>query len=280
MDAQSAAPCRHEGTPPEHVIDAAAQLIQRLGSQTDVLAERGLSSDEFVAALPAAIERVRGSKSADVSKRKAFLSALLQGLVDKGIVSRLEVPKYGDDTVYRLTIDGFGDVAIIQKGCPDGAHSSVNWSAPEWARETYLWWLCDSMKYHPGENVSKGVNRLRKRFFGDPPDTVDGVIFHNELCGGVQRRCPKMEHSVDLGGIVVPPPCVYIMPDRDDGTTEWNWNGNTRRYFPELLLSAFGISTSQVSSFIGHVGFQRSGRNTRTVITSRFGPGQVTTYRN
>ncbi|GGZ21881.1 hypothetical protein GCM10010387_13760 [Streptomyces inusitatus] len=257
-----------------------AQLIRNLGGQTEVLTRHGLSQDEFVAALPGAIERIRGSKSAGVADRKAFLTALLQGLVNRGIVSRLQTPRHGSDTVYRLTVQGVGDVAIIQKGCPDGAHSSVRWSVPDWADETYLWWLCDSMKYQPGEHVAKGVNRLRQRFFGDLPDTLDGVIFHNELCGGPERRCPKQGYSVDLGGVIVPPPCVYVMPDRDQGATEWNWDGGTPRRFPALLLSAFGISAAQAPSFIGHVGFQRRGREDHSVIVSRFGPAQVTKYRS
>ncbi len=280
MDAQMAAPCRHEGAPREHVVEATTRLINGLGSQVDVLAQHGLSRDEFVAALPMAIERIRGSRSASVADRKDFIRKLLQGLVDTGVASRLEVPNYNDNTVYRLTIDGFGDVAIIQKGCPDGAHSSVRWSAPDWARETYLWWLCDSMTNQPGVHIAKGVNRLRQRFFGDAPDTLDGVIFHNYVCGSPERRCPKIEHRAELGGLAVPPPCVYVMPDRAEGATEWNWDGGTRRRFPELLFAAFGIPEDQVPSFVGHVGFQRRAGSDRTVITSRFGPSRVTTYRS
>lgn len=280
MDAQSAAPCRHQGAPPDHIVDAVAELIRSLGDQTEALTRHGLSREEFVAALPDAIERVRGSKSAGVANRRTFLRTLLEGLVDKGIASRLELPKYGSDTVYRLTVDGFGDIAIIQKGCPDGAHGSVRWSVPEWARETYLWWVCDSIQTEPGEHITKGVRRLRQRFFGDLPDTLDGVIFHASRCGGLERHCPKAARSADLGGIVVPPPCMYVMPDREENTTEWNWNGGTQRRFPQLLLSAFGIAVDEAPSFIGHVGFARRGGTERTVITSRFGPGQVTTFRS
>ncbi|WP_161801104.1 hypothetical protein [Kitasatospora griseola] len=280
MEARTAAPCRHDGAPPDHVVDAVATLIEKLGGQTDVLARHGLSETEFIDALPAVIEKIRGRKSAAVADRKEFLKSLLQGLVDAGIADRLEVPKYGDDTVYRLAIEGFGDVAIIQKGCPDGNHSSIDWTAPDWAAETYLWWICDSPRYHPGEHIAKGVNRLRRRFFGDWSDTVDGVIFHNDLCGGPERRCPKQDRAVNLGGMVVPPPCVYVMPDREEGVREWNWNGTTERRFPALLLSAFGIHEDEASSFIGHVGFMETGRSRRNVIASRYGLGQATTYRS
>jgi hypothetical protein len=53
--------------------------------------------------------------------------------------------------------------------------------------------------------VAKGVNRLRQRFFGDATDQLDGVIFHNELCGTPQRPCPKAERGIVISGKLVPP---------------------------------------------------------------------------
>ncbi|MCD0450408.1 hypothetical protein LO762_14580 [Actinocorallia sp. API 0066] len=218
--------------------------------------------------------------SASVADRKLFLANTFKGMRAAGVIDGLEQPKYGDDTIYRLTINGFGDVAVIQKGCPDGKHSSVQWRAPEWARETYLWWLCDSMRYSPGGHVAKGINRLRQRFFGDYPDTLDGVIFHNHLCGSGQRVCPKIEHAVTFDDVTTPPPCVFVMPDRADGVTDWNWDGSQQRFFPRVLLGAFGISPEQAPLYTGHVGFQLRAGTLRTTITSRFGPGRTTTSRS
>ncbi|WP_144070108.1 hypothetical protein [Nonomuraea indica] len=280
MDAEDSMPCRHAGAPPQPVVDSVIALIRNLGAESALLGQYGLSSQEYNAALPAAVEGLRGSMSASVQDRKAFLGTLFQYMLDKGAISGLERPRYGDDTVYRLKISGFGDVAVIQKGCPDGAHSSVRWSAPTWAQETYLWWLCDSMRYEPGEHLSKGVNRLRQRFFGDYPDTVDGVIFHNHLCGTNQRICPKIDNSIRLDAVDVPPPCIYVMPDRMDGAFEWNWDGSQHRFFPRVLLSAFGISSEQAPFFTGYIGFQRRGGTPRATITSRFGAGRATTFRN
>ncbi|MFD8596353.1 hypothetical protein ACFV1L_15285 [Kitasatospora sp. NPDC059646] len=280
MELEDAAPCRHAGAPPKWAVDAASKLIRDLGREEALIAKYGLTSEEFKAALPAAIESVRGRKSAETSDRTAFLGSVLQELLSQGLVQGLERPKAGSDTVYRLTVAGVGDIAVIQKGCPDGRHSSVSWSAPEWAQETYLWWLCDSMRYEPGEHIAKGVNRLRNRFFGDYPDTVDGVIFHNNLCGTATRVCPKSAHAIDIGGVRVPPPCIYVMPDRTDGATDWNWDGETRRHFPTLLLRAFGIVEEEAGLYVGHVGFQRRGTTEQTVITARYGAQRVTTYRS
>ncbi|MCP2298323.1 hypothetical protein APR11_004768 [Nocardia amikacinitolerans] len=280
MDAELAAPCRHVGVPLPGVVDSVAQLIQGLVDDPDVLNQYGLTTDEYRSALPGAIEQLRGRQSASVSERKQFLFELLQTLVEAGHAERLEKPDYGKDTVYRLTLSGFGDVAIIQKGCPDGVHSSKRWKAPEWARETYLWWLCDSTSSEPGTHVEKGVKRLLGEFFGPRPDTLSGVIFHDRMCGSPNRPCPKSAHALQVGERSVPPPCVYVMPDRDGEANAWNWNGEVQRVFPVTLLQAFGIAPSQASQFIGHIGFQSRPGAIRTTITSRFGTGRATTFRS
>ncbi|MBF6397905.1 hypothetical protein IU438_19115 [Nocardia cyriacigeorgica] len=280
MGAEEAAPCRHAGAPPQTIVSSVSQLIQSLGDDSSLLDRYGLTSEEYRTALPAAIEGLRGSMSASVSNRRTFLFELLQAMAEAGYIDRVERPKYGENTVYRVRVPDFGDVAVIQKGCPDGKHSSANWSVPEWARETYLWWLCDSMRYEPGAHIDKGAKRLRQEFFSDRPDALSGVIFHNHLCGTVQRRCPKMEYSLHLGDIDLPPPCVYIMPDRGEDASGWNWGGETERRFPAVLLGAFGIPPELVSHFVGHIGFQQRNGALRTTIASRFGTGRVTTFRS
>lgn len=276
---EAAAPCRHAGAPAPEVVDKVAHLIQKLGSEPQILARHGLTVEEYRDALPAAIEAARGSMSASNSDRRRFLLDLLQALEGAGLVDSVTKPQYGDDTVYRLAAPGFGDVAVIQKGCPDGAHSSVRWSVPDWARETYLWWLCDSMKAEPGEHVAKGIQRMRGRFFDPTARAVDGVIFHNDLCGTSKRLCPKQERSLRIGDRSVPPPCVYVLPDSGAPAGEMNWDGRQQRVFPAILLRLFGIDGQEASAYVGHVGFQRRGGQDRTTISSRFGVGRSTTYR-
>ncbi|AWJ87752.1 hypothetical protein TSH58p_30025 (plasmid) [Azospirillum sp. TSH58] len=279
MAGDEAAPCRHAGAPPEEVVARVAEVVSALAQNEAYLSSQGLSADEYRRALPAAIERLRGSSAASNASRRRFLAALFEEMQARGIVSRLERPQYGDDTVYRLTIPQFGDIAVIQKGCPDGAHSSVRWSVPDWARETYLWWLCPSLAAEPGAHILKGVNRLRQRFFSELPGAVDGIIFHNDLCGTQHRPCPKADRTIIVDGMRIPPPCVYVMPERTAGGTEWNWDGSRRLRFPAVLLSTFGISDERAPTFTGYVGFQRRGGDLRTTLTARFGPGRSTTFR-
>jgi hypothetical protein len=123
------------------------------------------------------------------------------------------------------------------------------------------------------------VNRLRQRFFSAQPDTIDGIIFHNDLCGTSNRPCPKAALSVEVSGRATPPPCIYVMPERREGAVEWNWAGDRQLRFPTALFSFFGVEESRVPSYLGHVGFERRNGELRTNITARFGPARVTNYR-
>jgi hypothetical protein len=276
-----AAPCRHVGSPPIAIVQRASEAIKSLAAHPDVLARYGLSEGEFASAFPAAIESLRGSMSASNRDRRQFLAGLLGHLVDCGLVTSVSEPAYGDDTVYRLSVPGVGDVAIIQKGCPDGLHSSVNWSVPDWAHETYLWWLCSSLNAHPGEHITKGVNRLRQRFFAETPGTLSGVIFQDAMCGSSQRPCPKRERSATIESQQVPAPCIYSMPARESSATSWNWTGDRDLKFPTVLLEAFGIPASDTAAYVGFIGFQRKTNDElRTTITTRFGAGRSSTFRS
>ncbi len=258
-----------------------SSAIRGLARDPSFLAMHGVSPSEYEMAFPSAIESLRGSMSARSSDRRQFLERIFSHMVAEGRLDSVTLPSYGSDTVYRLAVPGLGAVAVIQKGCPDGAHSSVRWSSPEWARETYLWWLCSSTKAHPGEHITKGVNRLRQRFFSDAPDTVDGIIFHNDLCGGPLRPCPKQNRAVEVDGLEITPPCIYVMPGREGIPGDLNWAGSRKVAFPAVLLGMYGIAESEVDSYIGHVGFQRRANgNLRTTTTSRFGAGRSTTFRN
>jgi hypothetical protein len=278
MAAEEAAPCRHRGTPPEEIIARVAEIIRAVGGDSEYLYKRGVSAEEFDFALPAAIEKLRGSRSASNNDRKDFLLGIFRHMQTCGAIDSFLAPKYGDDTVYKLSVPSLGDVAIIQKGCPDGKHSSVAWVAPDWAVESYLWWVCPSTKSDPGWHVSAGVKRLRREFFSNRPDTLDGIIFHSDLCGSDLRPCPKRLRSVQVEGKDVPPPCIWIMPERG-ASSDLNWSGERTRRFPAVLLSAFDVRHEEAAVFTGNVGF-RTGSREGTIITSRFGAGRSTSSRS
>lgn len=284
MLADKAAPCRHAGVLSEDIIQRAVNVITALSRDETYLAKHGLSASEYAEVLPTAIERIRGRAAASNSDRRQFLIAIFQAMTDRNILTNFKMPRYGEDTVYRLTVPNIGDIAVIQKGCPDGTHSSVQWTVPSWAVETYLWWSCPSLAHHPGTHVGLGVNRLKTKFFSIGPDDaearmIDGVIFHNELCGTPQRPCPKLNRALELQGKKVPPPCIYVFPKCEVGALNWNWDGGRQLIFPALLLELFGIRAEEVPAFTGHVGFQSKGDQIRTTISARYGLGRSTTFR-
>ncbi len=280
MSSESVTPCRHPGALSQSVVDKVADVIETLASDARYLSSKGLTAAEYAQALPAAIQRLRGSNAARTADRRSFLVTLFAAMESRGQISGFEMPKYGEDTVYRLSVPNIGPVAIIQKGCPDGAHSSLRWERPDWAVEAYLWWVCSSITYEPGVHVWKGVNRLRQRFFSDAKGTLDGIVFHNELCGSPNRPCPKLGNAIMVEGHLVPPPCLFVMPERRESSSEWNWNGECSRRFPSVLFGTFGISEADVPTYTGHVGFQQRSTTTTTKILCLFGPGRSTSYRS
>jgi hypothetical protein len=261
------------------VVASVSQLIRNLASQESLLTDHGVTPDEYRRALPAAIQAIRGSMSADNADRRRFLENVFTAMQATGAIAEVTHPKYGEETVYRLEVPGLGAVAVIQKGCPDGRHNA-NWTIPDWAVETYLWWVCDSLSSHPGEHINKGVNRLRKRFDEGESGALDGVIFSSQMCGTPDRICPKSSRSVMVNGRMMPPPCIYTMPDWAAGAEEWNWRGTAARAFPSVLLGFYGIDANEADAYTGYVGFQTRGSKTQTLIASRSGLGRSSKHRS
>lgn len=277
----NAAPCRHRGVPSEQVVEQILQLLSStLPADKNYLSSRGLTPEEYMQALPTAVERLRGRMAASNQQRRGFVQEFLELLVKLGIVERYQSPKYGDDTIYRLFVKGGRQIGLVQKGCPDGKHSSVAWARPSWAEELYLWWVCDSKNAEPGENIWKGINRIRGKVSVPGADQLDGVIFYSHSCGTADRPCPKMTHAIAHNGMMLPPPCIYIFPKWETGQTNLNWRGEVQRQFPSKIIRAFGISEADAPNFVGHVGFRMSGPTvTATEVTSRFGISKVTSAR-
>ena len=280
MTYEQAAPCRNQGAPPARLVEQVSNLLLSVISEDeDYLVKNGLSRTEFKHALPAAIEQIRGSWAANNSSSRAFVNQVMQTLTLRNVIARYDPPKYGHDTVYRVYLHDGKQIGLIQKGCPDGAHSSSNWARPAWADELYLWWLCDSLKYNPGEHIWKGVARVARKVRSEPENQLDGIIFFNSKCGTVDRPCPKATRATLANGDLFPPPCIYVFPHMDSQEPDLNWHGSITRRFPKVLLSAFDVDEGLLQSLIGYVGFRASGNSTLTEITSRFGRAKATSFR-
>ncbi len=154
MEFEKAAPCRHRGAPSDDLVNQVVQLLEKVIAKDEpYLKSKGISVDEFERAFPAAVERIRGSWAASNRERRDFAEDVIKHLAREKIIKGYDIPKYGDDTIYRLMLKSGKQVGVIQKGCPDGAHSSTRWERPSWADELYLWWLCSSLRFEPGETI-------------------------------------------------------------------------------------------------------------------------------
>lgn len=280
MGFEQAAPCRHRGAPHDDLVNQVVHLLADVVAKDErYLKSKGIGLEEFERAFPAAIERIRGSWAASNRDRRDFAKLVIKHLASSQAIKSYDLPKYGDNTIYRLKLKNGKQIGVIQKGCPDGAHSSTRWERPSWADELYLWWLCSSLKFEPGEHVWKGIARVRKKVAREAGNQLDGVIFFNSLCGAPERPCPKKSRVTTKDGLSLPPPCVYIFPGWKTGQDELNWRGTEERVFPPVLLSAFGVDSSDAKNNIGFVGFRISGANVRTEITARFGPAKASSAR-
>ena len=280
MSFEQAAPCRHRGTPSEDLVNQVVDLLQRVVAKDEsFLRSNGISSDEFDRAFPAAIERIRGSWAASNRDRRDFAELVIKHLAQSGVIRGYDVPKYGDSTIYRLLLNDGKQVGVIQKGCPDGAHSSTRWTRPAWADELYLWWLCSSLKFEPGDHVWKGVARVRKKVASEVDNQLDGIIFYNGSCGSPERPCPKAVRVTTTDGVTLPPPCIYVFPTWKPDEADLNWRGSVTRTFPTVLLSAFEVKGEDWTNYVGYVGFRMSGTAVRTEITTRFGPAKASSAR-
>jgi len=280
MSFEDAAPCRHRGAPSSDLVLQVVNLLQEVVAQDEAyLQSKGISLNEFNRAFPAAIEKIRGSWAASNKDRRDFALRTIEHLADSGVIRGYDTPKYGDSTIYRLELNDGKKIGIIQKGCPDGAHSSTKWERPPWADELYLWWLCSSLKLEPGEHIWKGVGRLQKKVAKEANNQLDGIIFYNDKCGSAERPCPKASRVITASGDELPPPCIYSFPTWKHGEDELNWHGSVTRQFPAVLLSAFGIGGDDWQNHVGHVGFKLSARKVRTEITTRFGAAKASSAR-
>lgn len=280
MSFEKAAPCRHHGAPPEDLINQVVNLLMNdLAKDETYLNSKGIGVGEFERALPAAIESIRGSWAASNRDRREFAERVIKHLAYSKVIKGYDIPKYGDNTIYRLMLKDGKQVGVIQKGCPDGAHSSTKWERPSWADELYLWWLCSSLKSEPGEHIWKGVARVGKKVARETDNQLDGVIFFNGLCGSPERPCPKGPRVTTKDGLMLPPPCIYVFPTWKAEQSELNWRGDETRKFPSIFLSGFNIPCSELKNYVGFVGFRISGSSVRTEITTRFGPAKGSSVR-
>ncbi|MDR3791832.1 MAG: hypothetical protein P4L03_00495 [Terracidiphilus sp.] len=190
-----------------------------------------------------AVEKIRGTQSASVAKKKAFIDSALQELRTSHVIGDFAFTGAGDRHDYQVVMPD-GHVCIIEaKGCLDGNNSTV-YTRPPNADEFIIWSLCQNPGADPRHNVWSGIHtRLGGKIISEK-EAVDALIVWDALCGS-ERPCPKVvaKRGKDLQGRLFPPPCIYLfprtIPDPRNNPHPAVWKLDEVR-FAKSLLEHFG----------------------------------------
>lgn len=196
-------------------INAYAEKLRRAAP---TIGDHGLSKEAFAATglFEAAIERLRGQKSAAMGPKRSFLSAILNYLQRDGSIRDWQFTGSGERHDYQVTLAD-GRISVFEaKGCLDGNNAQI-FQRPPNADEFAIWSLCQNAGADPRHNAWSGIHtRLTTKIIAEKAQ-VDGLVVWDMLCGTLGRPCPKVARdpsrlvsvSVDLS---VPPPCLYLFP--------------------------------------------------------------------
>jgi hypothetical protein len=274
-----ATPCRHADAPSEFIIQKIVNLLENeIPRHPNVLTRVGMTVEEYQTGYRAAIQSYRGRISASDQLKKTFVESILQAGVASGAFANFTLEGARKTNVYRVELPSGKVIGILKKGCPDGDHNA-RWERPDWVDELYLWWLCpDSRVHEPGESVWKGIGRVKAKMLLEPDNYLDGVMFFDEACGSDVRPCPKRDYGLTIEHRRIPPPCIYVLPGRlAPSSGRVNWRGERKRFFPEAILSVFGVPAQQSAHYLGFVGFDIQGvQISRVRIESSYGQGRIT----
>lgn len=199
----------------QHQIREYAEALREAAHS---IGSHGLTREQFEASglFQAAIERIRGTKSATMMDKRLFILRVLDHLKKLGEIAGWESSGGRDRHDYEITFPDQRVSVIEAKGCLDGNNTTI-FTRPPNADEFVIWSLCQNPGANMEKNVWSGIHtRLGPEMMASGKH-VDGLIVWDGLCGTEQRICPKLlanpTRATDLGfASPVPPPCLYLFP--------------------------------------------------------------------
>ena len=211
MSEEGIIPCSLSKEAKQKIDDYARALVEsapRIGSH-------GLTEDEFVRSglLHAAIEKLRGSRSASMGEKRGFIAEVLDWMKEQGDLEAWEFAGGGERHDYQVELAG-ATTCIEAKGCLDGNNTNIFVRPPN-ADHFLMWSLCQNMGADPRHNVWSGIHTRLGAEIIAKKERIDGLIVWDMLCGTVGRPCPKLgggKAPVMMAGRPVPPPCIYLFP--------------------------------------------------------------------
>lgn len=203
--------------------ELSAQFRDRIQSYKDALVaaapdigDHGLDPEDFWRSglFRSAIEKLRGTQAASMSKKKDFIDRALDRLKKSGRITEFAFTGAGDRHDYQVVLPGGKQSTFEAKGCLDGNNTTI-YQRPPNADEFLIWSLCQNPGADPKHNLWSGVHtRLGGKIIAEK-ERMDALIVWDMLCGSPGRPCPKLndkDRGVVIGGQKVPPPCVYLFP--------------------------------------------------------------------
>jgi hypothetical protein len=183
-----------------------------------MVGSHGLTREQFEASgiFQAAIESIRGTKSATMSGKRDFVRKVLEHLRALGEILSWKSSGSRDRHDFEIQFPGGRTCVVESKGCLDGNNTNI-FTRPPNADEFVIWSLCQNPGSNMGHNVWSGIHtRLGPEIISEHKQ-VDGLVVWDMLCGTDKRPCPKLAldpaRAVTLyDGTAVPPPCLYLFP--------------------------------------------------------------------
>ena len=245
--------------------DEKRKLVQdyaaALQGQAHLIGAHGLSHQEFDESglFQAAIESLRGTTSASMADKRAFVRQILNHLQSVGEIDSWKSSEGRDRHDYEVHFADGRTSVIEAKGCLDGNNTNI-FTRPRNADEFVIWSLCQNSGADMAKNVWSGIHvRLGPEMIAENKH-VDGLVVWDALCGTAKRPCPKLAISPDRrvqvkSGQSVPPPCIYLFP-RTVPDYRNNPNPATWALGDIRILSAIGRVFGCVASDISEVRYQ------------------------
>ncbi len=191
------------------------QLKDAIRTKAHTLVDFQMPDEQFrEGVLRSALESLRGSNSADMSAKRAFVAAILDDMRARAFIRDWRGSGSSNRFDYSIELKSGRTCIIELKGCLDGNNTNI-FERPTQADEFVIWSVCQNAASDPRKNVWSGVHtRLSSEIFSREV-VVDGLIVWDLLCGTV-RNCPKLavapDRKLTVGKYSLPPPCVYLLP--------------------------------------------------------------------
>ena len=208
----------------------------------------------------AAVERIRGQRSATMSGKREFMTRVLNFLQDRGHIASWVSSGAANRHDYTIGMPS-GRTSVIEiKGCLDGNNTNI-FTRPPHANEFVIWSLCQNAGADPRLNVRSGIHTRLSAEIMDRGQRVDGLVVWDFVCGTIGRPCPKVAiqglPTTEVGPWALPPPCLYLFPPtipaaRNNPPPQPNQLGQVE--IMAALANAFGTPADDVNHVYFEVG--------------------------